>query len=305
MYPQALLGQLGKLTEQQQKLQNQVSTGLRLNEASDDPGAARKVMLWQAEKSALNQYRNNIETQQDIATSNTGLLQSLKTLSNRANEIAVQADGTWSAESLNVYATELDGLIEQAVSLGNTRFSGKYLLSGTASDTLPFEVTRDASDRITGVSFNGNASTSSIEVAPGTTLSAQWVGGNDGTGSETGLLQDAGQDVDLFRDLISLRDHLLTADVQAIQETDIQRLQADEDHLIHFMGISGTMQARMETYLATLNDQEFAISGMISKEGDADIAATIVRLNEVQYAYQAALQSGAKIMNRSLMDFLR
>jgi flagellin-like hook-associated protein FlgL len=44
---------------------------------------------------------------------------------------------------------------------------------------------------------------------------------------------------------------------------------------------------------------------MISREGDADMADTIVRLNEVQYAYQAALQSGAKIMNSSLMDYLR
>ena len=50
---------------------------------------------------------------------------------------------------------------------------------------------------------------------------------------------------------------------------------------------------------------ELALTGMISREGEVDLAETIVRLNEVQYAYQAALQSGAKIMNSSLMNYLR
>ncbi len=61
----------------------------------------------------------------------------------------------------------------------------------------------------------------------------------------------------------------------------------------------------METQVASLNNQEFALSGTISREGDADLAETVVRLNEVQYAYQAALQSRAKMMDRSLMDYLR
>ena len=61
----------------------------------------------------------------------------------------------------------------------------------------------------------------------------------------------------------------------------------------------------METQVASLNNQEFALTGMISREGDADIAETIVGLNEVQYAYQTALQSRAKMMDRSLMDYLR
>ncbi len=60
----------------------------------------------------------------------------------------------------------------------------------------------------------------------------------------------------------------------------------------------------METQVASFNNQEFALTGMISREGDTDIAETIVRLNEPQYAYQAALQNGAKIMDRSLMNYL-
>ena len=83
MYPQSLLNQLNKLTGQQQTLQNQVSTGLRVQEASDDPAAARKMIQWQTDMSGLNQFRKNIAAQQDLAKMNHGLVQSLNNISSR------------------------------------------------------------------------------------------------------------------------------------------------------------------------------------------------------------------------------
>jgi len=305
MYPQTLLGQLGKLTQQQQKLQNQVSTGLRVQEVSDDPSAARKIMVWQADKAAITQYRKNIESQQNVAAMNAGMFDALNGVSRRVNEIAIKSDDTWSKEALQLYAQEVDGLIEKALSTSNTKFNGKYLLAGTASDQTPFVADRNAEGRITGVSFQGNSHVASVETSPENTLSAQWVGASTANGNQPGLLQDQAQGVDFFRHLIELRDHLEAGDIEAIQTQDIQNLQGDEDHLIQFGAMNGARQAQMEAALGELNDQEFALTGMISKEGDADMAETIVRLNEVQYAYQAALQSGAKIMNSSLMDYLR
>ena len=90
-----------------------------------------------------------------------------------------------------------------------------------------------------------------------------------------------------------------------IREQDIENLQQLEDHLLHFNHRNSIMQTKLEASVATLNDQELSLTGMISREGEVDLAETIVRLNEVQYAYQAALQSGAKIMNSSLMNYLR
>ena len=290
---------------QQQKLQNQVATGLRVQEAADDPSAARKIIVWQADKAAINQYRKNIDSQRDLAITNAGVMQQLKKVSDRANELTIRADGTQSKDSLQSYAEEVDGMIEQALSMGNSRFNGNYIFSGTSTTEAPFEATRDASGRITDVTYKGNSNISSVEISPGNHLSVQWVGSNPNGAGQPGLFQDASGDVDIFGDLIALRDHLMAGDVDAIQNSDNDKLEAVEDHIIRFAGLNGSMQARLETQLASLNNQEFALTGMISREGDANIADTIVRLNEVQYAYQAALQSGAKIMDKSLMDYLR
>ena len=61
----------------------------------------------------------------------------------------------------------------------------------------------------------------------------------------------------------------------------------------------------METQITSLNNQEFALTGMILREREADTDKDTVRLNEGQYPYQAAFQGGAKMMDRSLMDYLR
>lgn len=306
MYPEALLGQLGKLSHMQQKLQNQVATGLRVQEAADDPSAARKIIVWQGDLAAIEQYRKNIESQQDLAKMNHGVFVDIQRISKKAREIATEGgDNTKPADTLAILAQQVDGLIEGALSAGNRKIGGKYLLAGTVSDTVPFKETRDANDQITGVTFQGNAQISSVNASPNNTLSAQWVGANNGGGGQPGLLQDAGAGVDIFKELIALRDHLASGDVDAVIEQSKNQLGKVEDHILFFGAANGAMEARMEVSLSSLNDQEFALTGMISREGDADVADTIVRLNEVQYAYQAALQSGAKIMNSSLMDYLR
>ena len=91
MYPQSLLNQLNKLTAQQQTLQNQVSTGLRVQEASDDPAAARKMIQWQTDIASLNQFRKNIAAQQDLANMNRGVIESLNQISTRVNELAIKS----------------------------------------------------------------------------------------------------------------------------------------------------------------------------------------------------------------------
>lgn len=305
MYPQGLLSQLGKLTDRQQKLHQQVATGVRVQKASDDPAAARKMMGWQHDLSNIDQYRKNLASQQDLTKANHNLVSSLNTIMNRVNELAFKADGTESTETLAYYSEEINGLIERAADTVNTRFNGEYLLSGNAIDTPPFLFDRNKKGQIIGASFQGNQFVRETEISEGRSVSAQWVGANDGSGEQPGLMSDTELGIDFFRDLVALRDQLAAGNSKAIREETLKKLEQLEDHLLFFTNANGAMQTRLDTSETLLNDQEEALSGMLSREGDADMAETIVRLNEIQYAYQAALQSGAKIMGSSLMNYLR
>jgi len=56
----------------------------------------------------------------------------------------------------------------------------------------------------------------------------------------------------------------------------------------------------------TLTSQRMdTLEKLVSKEADADLTETIVRLTQTQTAYQAALQSAGRILGSSLLDYLR
>jgi flagellar hook-associated protein 3 FlgL len=82
-------------------------------------------------------------------------------------------------------------------------------------------------------------------------------------------------------------------------------LQADADNLLRHIAANGVVQGRLEAGSAMVSDRLLSLEGQISGETDADLAKALVRLNETQVSYQAALQTGGKILTMSLMDYLR
>src|SRR6516165_9430882 len=106
------LNQLNFLTAQQSRLQNEVSTGNRINAPEDDPAAMQSTLALTDEKSSLTQYGKNISALQDRATNIFSTLNSIKTISDRVGEIATQVDGTTSAGDMRNDAVEVTQLIK-------------------------------------------------------------------------------------------------------------------------------------------------------------------------------------------------
>lgn len=303
-FSDSLINQLNQLTLRQNRLQSQAATGQRVKLPDDDPTAMRRVLDLQAEAKSVGQYDSNITRLKDSASAAFAGMKSLKTLSDRAGEIATLADGTKSPDQLAAYANEIDQMLQQTLQVANTRHGGDFIFAGTRNDHSPFVATTDASGRITSVAYNGNASVASSEISDSVTLSAQTVGANaSGTGPR-GLLADSRTGADFFQHLISLRDHLTAGDTAAVASTDRGNLSKDEDNFIYHYGTNGAIQARLEAAGADAQVRTQSIETLVSKEADADLAATIVRLNETQNAYRAALQSGGTILNQSLLDYL-
>lgn len=301
----SLTDQLNRLASQQYRLQNQAATGRRIHAPEDDPGAVRRAMELTAESGALQQFRTNISTLQERASASLDALKAVKTISDRANEIATLADGTRSPADLRIYATEVTQLIQQAAQVLNSTHRGQALFGGTATNQPPFVVTTDADGRVTAVSYRGNATVTEAEVASGVAVTVDAPGANNtGTGPR-GVVSDSRTGADFFQHLISLQNHLLAADTDAIAETDRPALRQDEDNLLYHIAQNGAVQSRLEVAAAAADTRSLSVEQMFSREADADLADTLVQFNQVQYAYQAALQSSAAILGRSLLDYLR
>ena len=304
-FSDSLVSQLGSLAARQQRLQTQAATGQRIQAPEDDPVALQRVLNLQAEASAVGQYQRNIARQQELAQATYGSIKSLKTISDRANEIATLADGLKSPQEIQAYATEITQLIKQAAQVMNTTNRGDYLFAGTRADQPPFVIATNASGQITGVTYQGNVSLAEVEIAEGTTVTAQAIGANITGSGPRGLIADSRSGADFFDHLISLQNHLSAGNTTAIAATDRAQLRRDEDNILFHLSANGTIQARLEVANAMSRDRSLALEAQVSHEADADLAQTLVKLSQTQTAYQAALQSGASILNLSLLDYLR
>jgi flagellar hook-associated protein 3 FlgL len=305
--PDSLTRQLAALSTQQNRLQNQVATGKRISQLEDDPAAMRQVLDSQTQDSQISQYRSNIATLQSQATSSYNAMSGLQSISARAGEIATLADGTKSPQELSTYAAEVRQLIQQGVQLMNSTWQGNYLFAGTRSSQPPFVAGTDADGNVTSVTYQGNESVPSIEIAAGATVSVQVPGANTSGTGPGGLITDTRNGADFFNHLISLQNHLLAGNTASISSQDAPALAKDEDNITSQIAENGLTQLHLSTADSLASTQSLSVQQSVSQTSDVDLAQTLTQLSATQTAYQAALQSGAQLLNQnqSLLDYLQ
>jgi flagellar hook-associated protein 3 FlgL len=304
-YSDNLVTHLQRITRRQVSLQDQISSGQRVQSPEDDPLAAGQVLKVRAQSASAQQYQKNIENHNEFASVTHSVMRSLKTVLDRAQEIAFSADGLDSPGDLRTYAVEVGQLIEHAVQVANTAHRGEFILAGTKNDARPFTATVDAEGLVTNVTFTGNSDLSESEIARGVPISSRVVGENNDGAGERGLLTDSRYGADLFAHLIALQQSLASGDIEGIAATVRPMLASDEENILHHLGGNASLQSRLEATLNSVKDEKISLEGEMSRRSDADLAETIVRLNQSQTNYQAALQSAGSVMNLTLLDFLR
>lgn len=306
MFPTMLNQELGVLSQQLEQLQTESATGQRIQNPEDDPSAVQQVLNMQSESSELQQYQSNIATLQGTATAASSAVTGLQQITSQVADIATSAgSGTVSQDDLDNYAAEVNQLISQAVSTANTQYNGNYLFGGTIDNQAPFVATTDSNGQITSVAYQGNTSTASAEIAEGVTISVVSPGANATGSGAGGLITDSRTGADLFAHMISLRNDLLSGNVTAVTDTDLPALTADQQNQILYATNVNVAEGRLTAATTSAENQQTSLTTLISNDADADIAQTITSLSQVQYAYQAALESGATILKQSLLDYLQ
>ena len=190
------------------------------------------------------------------------------------------------------YAVEVNQLIEQAVQVGNTSYNNSYIYGGTAVDSPPYVATRDSSGQITSVAYAGNTSQASVPLSEGTSVAPSTSGTtNTGIG-------------DFINQLVALRNALQSGDTAAVSATQ-SGLTDGENTIISAVAETGGVQTRIEAAQSDLQSRSTTLDSLVSNEDSTDISTAVVKLSQAQTAYQAALASGAKIMNMSLLDYIQ
>jgi len=287
-----IVRQIQQLGGQTSRLQTQVASGQRMDSADDDPAAAGRVLNHQSELRRVDQYSLNATRALEISQASFSGLNSVKDISDRAGEIATLGRSPQSAGSLGAYATEVNQMIEQLMQVGNSRLGNDYIFAGTAVDAPPFTATRDSAGNVTTPAYVGNSTQAQIPLSEVSSVSPF----TDGA-TNTGIR-------DLINQLVGLRDALNANNPTALATAQANLING-EDTLVSAIANNGAIQLRIEVNQNQQQSRGDNLVGLVSSETNADLPDSIVRLNQAQTAYQAALQSAATIMRISLLDYIQ
>jgi flagellar hook-associated protein 3 FlgL len=117
----------------------QLSSGYRVNVASDDPGAIEAILGFQSQIDQVTQVQTNLSTASAVATSSDGALTTASSLLDQLTSIAAQgASSSATAATRSSLAKQVQGIGEQMVALANTNFAGKYVFGGDDPTTQPY-----------------------------------------------------------------------------------------------------------------------------------------------------------------------
>ncbi len=287
-----LIGQLQSLETQQNTLQTQVSTGQRVSQPGDDPRAVSQVVAAQMEQSALTQDGLNANVAlTDSQNTSAGLAQ-FKSLADSASQLAVTATGPNGAQAMKAVALQVNQLLEQAVNAGNATSGGNYLFAGTAVTTQPFSVIRDpTTGQITSVAYIGSSANASVPLGDGTAVQP-----STDAATNAGLATFMGQ-------LVTLRNSLQAGDATTAQATAAPLADSD-DVIVGAIGDQAAVQSRIQIVQTKEQAQLTNLGQQISNETAVDMPTAITKLNLTSEAYQAALESAAKFMNVSLLNYI-
>jgi flagellar hook-associated protein 3 FlgL len=270
--------------------QEQVSSGLRVGKPSDDPSAFGEVVRHKASLSKTQQAIRNIHfstARLDVA--DNALSQAANLLA-RAKELAVQArSDTNTASERAAIAQEVRQIHRQLVGIANTEVNGHTVFAGTRTDVAPFVIT--AGDTVV---YQGNGETQSVEVEPGQLVQVTIPGDQVFSGPGVNVF-------DGLRDLLAALETNNGSGIAAgIANVDRALTQISAAH-----GQIGALASRLQSSHESLLAMVEGTQRILSEQGDADLAKAVSDLQRHQVAFEATSDALGRILNLSLLPFLR
>ena len=155
----------GSQQEKLARLQQQISTGVRLSKPSDDPAASSRVLGLEQTIALAQQYQVNITLADNRLSREDSTLSSVETEVLRLRELAIQANsGSIDQVGTQAIAVEMSERLQALLSLTNTRdANGDFLFAGYQNKTAPFNLTQTGS--IQHIVYNGDEGQRALQIS--------------------------------------------------------------------------------------------------------------------------------------------
>ena len=284
------------------KFNDQISTGVKVKAASDAPAAFASITAARGASKRAGTYQETLNDSTSDLNAGVSVLQETSAVLTKATELAIDgASGSIDATGFEALATEVDSLISRTLTAANQQQDGRYIFGGTATDTPPFRVdTLGPDGRPATIAYDGATERARALVSRSQTVDTRYVGQD--------VFQSAGQDV--FGALIGLRDDLRNSTLTESQKTAavsarLADIQSARNRVGEVMGEQAGALAGMEAVQTRLSDLKLNADTRAGDLEATDYAAAVVGMKQQEAVFEATLGATSKLLQTSLLDFLR
>ena len=272
------------------RLQEQMSTGLRVNRASDDAPAFMEARKMETLNKRYAQYLRSIDSAQAWVDHTQDALNGIADHVAEAYEQGIRVNGhVLDADGREAVASRVEAILAEVVDQLNTRHGDEYLFAGSRTTAQPFDVVAGV------VVYNGNSAGRTRQIGDTQRLDVNIPGDS---------IHDTGAGFTITESLQNLADAIRSGD-PALVETALEDVATARTHIVERGAEAGGIANRLDLAATQLRDATFRVTSRQSELEDVDIAAAIVEYQRVQTGFQAALTVTASVLQTSLLDYLR
>jgi flagellar hook-associated protein 3 FlgL len=309
------------------KTNDKLSRGTKINTPQDDPTGAVKTMSYKSNLNEIEKFTTNAVNANNFLSYTDVSLGQMGDIVQRVRELAVQASTeTYEQTARDAMAVEIDELIDQVISIGNGKVGDRYIFGGFNTIEEPFKAVRGKQrleeegiepdlihsngevrkginkDSIVGVDYKGDGGKLLAEVDKGIIIEYNIPGSELFINEKNNLIES----------MMRLRDQIYmgntiedNAGSGSTVNSELGKIDDALDSIMKYRSKVGARMKRIEQINQRHEDNKISVSSLLSTTQDTDITEAISQLKVQESVQRMSLSVGAKVIQPTLMDFLK
>lgn len=300
------------------KINQQISTGKVINTVSDDPHKAIKIMNMNNEIKYNEKYNSNIDETVGWMNTTDSALESVGNLLGELKDSIIKVgNGTYSQNDMKSLNADINEKIKQLADTLNSTYGGKYLFGGTNVDDAPIKVIENPDGSVKlefSTDKNGqvlpNTDDLKADISSGVSIDY-----NVSVGELFNITDENGNTVNVLDEINNLSTLINKAangneqEFAKAKEEILNNTQDKIDKLFdHVVNERTSLGVRVSTAekIKEFNDENILnMKSILSQEQDTDVVEKFIELKSAEMIYQASIQVGAKLIQPTILDYMR
>ena len=305
-----LLRNLNQGLKRYDRLSEQLVSGRKVHRPSDSPATISNIMDLNSSLIETEQYLRGAADAQSWLESTDSALDSLTNVLHRLRDIITMgANATQDDAARFALAQEAEQLFDSIIQLGNSTHGSKYIFAGQLTTVKPF--VRESDDPNSAQYFDviyqggyrtatGDLAKVEFEVSTNSYLTV-----NVADAEEVGDVVEERLFTPILNLIKEVRENLINNNVTDLSNQNLGDLEQTLDRVLRHRADVGARMARADLAEERLQDLRLNFNKLLKNVQGVDYAETIMQLKNEEHIYRTALSVGARILQPSLVDFLR